>query len=229
MRRSYISPEYVDNKVYGTLNMVEESNFFGSKMLDIENSISIGTQDIIYYQNLKGEQIDYSVESSLQSYVYSPSTDKNSNHTLVLDESQPKYQLDKNTRWVLTINLKEILGNYLFGTMKKYRTFEGLKSDMTRYSNVDVALKSYVSFNVLDRYKLKSVELYIQYKDLRSQSLLRYKNTWNSNIISDINKMTRLQTETSFDESSIKLFFNQDKPSTDYSFEYFFNINYEKL
>jgi hypothetical protein len=229
MRRSYISPEYVNNKVYGTLNMVEESNFFGSKMLDIENSISIGTQDIIYYQNLKGEQIDYSVESSLQSYVYSPSTDKNSNHTLVLDESQPKYQLDKNTRWVLTINLKEILGNYLFGTMKKYRTFEGLKSDMTRYSNVDVALKSYVSFNVLDRYKLKSVELYIQYKDLRSQSLLRYKNTWNSNIISDINKMTRLQTETSFDESSIKLFFNQDKPSTDYSFEYFFNINYEKL
>lgn len=229
MRRSYISPEYVDNKVYGTLNMVEESNFFGSKMLDIENSISIGTQDIIYYQNLKGEQIDYSVESSLQSYVYSPSTDKNSNHTLVLDESQPKYQLDKNTRWVLTINLKEILGNYLFGTMKKYRTFEGLKSDMTRYSNVDVALKSYVSFNVLDRYKLKSVELYIQYEDLRSQSLLRYKNTWNSNIISDVNKMTRLQTETSFDESSIKLFFNQDKPSTDYSFEYFFNINYEKL
>ena len=229
MRRSYISPEYVDNKVYGTLNMVEESNFFGSKMLDIENSISIGTQDIIYYQNRKGEQIDYSVESSLQSYVYSPSTDKNSNHTLVLDESQPKYQLDKNTRWVLTINLKEILGNYLFGTMKKYRTFEGLKSDMTRYSNVDVALKSYVSFNVLDRYKLKSVELYIQYEDLRSQSLLRYKNTWNSNIISDVNKMTRLQTETSFDESSIKLFFNQDKPSTDYSFEYFFNINYEKL
>lgn len=229
MRRSYISPEYVDNKVYGTLNMVEESNFFGSKMLDIENSISITTQDIIYYQNIKGEQVDYSVESSLQSYVYSPSTDKNSNHTLILDESQPKYQLDKNTRWILTINLKEILGNYLFGVMKKYRTFEGLKSDMTRYSNVDVALKSYVTSNVLDRYKLKNVELYISYKDLRSQSLLRYKNTWNSNIILDANKMTKLQTETSFDESSIKLFFNQDKPSTDFSFEYFFNINYEKL
>jgi hypothetical protein len=229
MRRSYISPEYVDNKVYGTLNMVEESNFFGSKMLDIENSISIGTQDVIYYQNLKGEQIDYSVESSLQSYVYSPSTDKNSNHTLVIDESQPKYQLDKNTRWVLTINLKEILGNYLFGLMKKYRTFEGLKSDMTRYSNVDVSLKNYVSFNVLDRYKLKSVDLYITYKDLRSQNLLRYKNIWNSNITLPENKMTKLQTETSFDESKIKLFFNQDKPSSDYSFEYFFNINYEKL
>lgn len=229
MRRSYISPEYVDNKVYGTLNMVEESNFFGSKMLDIEDSILIGIQDIIYYQNLKGEQIDYSVESSLQSYIYSPSTDKNSNHTLIVDDSQPKYQLDKNTRWILTINLKEILGNYLFGIMKKYRSFEGLKNDMTRYSDVSVALKNYVSFNVIDRYRLKNVELYISYKDLRSQSLLRYKNTWNSNIISDVNKMTKLQTETSFDNSIIKLSFNQEKPSSDYSFEYFFNINYEKL
>lgn len=229
MRRSYISPEYKDNKVYGTLNMLEESNFFGSKMLDIEDSILIGNQDIIYYQNLKGEQIDYSVESSLQSYVYSPSTDKNSNHTLILDESQPKYQLDKNTRWILTINLKEILGNYLFGVMKKYRTFEGLKNEMTRYNNVNVSLENYVLFNVLDRYKLKSVDFYIKYKDLRSQSLLRYKNIWNNNIMLPENKMTKLQTETSFDESTIKLFFNQDKPSSDYSFEYFFNINYEKL
>lgn len=229
MRRSYISPEYIDNKVYGTLNMVEESNFFGSKMLDIEDTILIGTQDIIYYQNLKGEQIDYSVESSLQSYIYSPSTDKSSNHTLIVDDSQPKYQLDKNTRWILTINLKEILGNYLFGVMKKYRTFEGLKNEMTRYSNVNIALESYVTFNVLDRYKLKSIDFYIQYKDLRSQSLLRYKNTWNPNIMLPENKMTKIQSETSFDESTINLFFNQEKPSSDYSFEYFFNINYEKL
>lgn len=229
MRRSYISPEYIDNKVYGTLNMVEESNFFGSKMLDIEDTILIGTQDIIYYQNLKGEQIDYSVESSLQSYIYSPSIDKSSNHTLIVDDSQPKYQLDKNTRWMLTINLKEILGNYLFGVMKKYRTFEGLKNEMTRYSNVNIALESYVTFNVLDRYKLKSIDFYIQYKDLRSQSLLRYKNTWNPNIMLPENKMTKIQSETSFDESTINLFFNQEKPSSDYSFEYFFNINYEKL
>ena len=41
--------------------------------------------------------------------------------------------------------------------------------------------------------------------------------------------MTKLQTETSFDNSIIKLSFNQEKPSSDYSFEYFFNINYEKL
>jgi hypothetical protein len=51
MRRSYISPEFDHNDVYGTFNMIEESNFFGSKMLEIEDSIYIDVQNLIYYQN----------------------------------------------------------------------------------------------------------------------------------------------------------------------------------
>jgi hypothetical protein len=47
MRRTYISPEYQKRAVYGTLNMVEESTFFGAKMLEIEDTISIDNQDII--------------------------------------------------------------------------------------------------------------------------------------------------------------------------------------
>ena len=91
MRRSYISPEYQTKAVYGTLNMLEESTFFGAKMLEIEDSITIDTLDIIYYQNQNGEQLDLSIESSFASIVYSSSDDKKSNHTLVLDPSQPKY------------------------------------------------------------------------------------------------------------------------------------------
>jgi hypothetical protein len=30
MRRNYISPEFEHKEVYGTYNMVEESNFFGA-------------------------------------------------------------------------------------------------------------------------------------------------------------------------------------------------------
>ena len=72
MRRSYISPEYQNRAVYGTLNMVEESTFFGAKMLEVEDSISIDNQDIIYYQRSNGEQLDISTETSLDSYIYSP-------------------------------------------------------------------------------------------------------------------------------------------------------------
>ena len=64
MRRSYISPEFTDNPIYGTFNMIEESNFFAAKMLEVEDSIYISNQNIIYYQKLTGEQTDLSIESS---------------------------------------------------------------------------------------------------------------------------------------------------------------------
>ena len=53
MRRSYISPEYTESSIYGTFNMLEESNFFAAKMLEIEDSIYISNQNIIYYQKKK--------------------------------------------------------------------------------------------------------------------------------------------------------------------------------
>ena len=197
-------------------------------MLEIEDSIYIKSQDIIYYQKLNGEQIDFSIESSLESYVYSSSENKLSNHTLIIDESQTPYQLERNTKWIMEINLKQILSDYLFATLKSYRTFEGVKNEMNRYKDVNVAIRNYIDFNVLNRYKYKSIELYINYKDLRDQSLLRYKNTWNVNTPESA-KFTKFQTETAFDYSTVKLLFNQEKPSSDYTFDYYFNILFEKL
>ena len=229
MRRTYISPEYQNRAVYGTLNMVEESTFFGAKMLEIEDSISIDNQDIIYYQKLNGEQLDFSVESSLPSIVYSSSTNKLNNHTLELDTTQPKYQLDNNTRWILTIDLKTIITEYLYATLKKYRTFEGVKNEMTMFNDVNVGVKNYITSNILNRYKFKSIDLYVRYQDLRNQSLLRYKNKWDNNIINPTYKLIKFQTETEFDESSIRITFNQEKPSTTYSMDYYFNILFEKI
>lgn len=229
MRRSYISPEYQTKAVYGTLNMLEESTFFGAKMLEIEDSITIDTLDIIYYQNQNGEQLDLSIESSFASIVYSSSLDKQKNHTLVLDPSQPKYQLDNNTRWILTIDLKTIITDYLFATLKKFRTFEGIKNDMNIYANTDTAIKSYINYNILNRYRYKSIQLYVNYVDLRNQSTLRYNNNWDKNSINTSNLLTKLQTETEFDESSIKVTFNQEKPSSTYRFDYYFNILFEKI
>jgi len=229
MRRTYISPEYQNRAVYGTLNMVEESTFFGAKMLEIEDTISIDNQDIIYYQKLNGEQLDFSIESSLSSIVYSSSTNKLNNHTLELDTTQPKYQLDNNTRWILTIDLKTIITDYLYATLKRYRTFEGVRNEMTMFNDVNVGVRNYIQSNVLNRYKFKSIDLYVRYQDLRNQSLLRYKNNWDNNIINPTYKFIKFQTETEFDESSIRITFNQEKPSNTYSMDYYFNILFEKI
>jgi hypothetical protein len=228
MRRTYISPEFKINKVYGTFNMVEESNFFGAKMLEIEDFIEIVNQDIIYYQKDTNEQLDLSVESSLTSIVYSSSTNKQNNHTLTLDKSQPQYQLNKNTKWILDINLDQIFNDFVFSSLKKYRTFEGLKNNMTLEKDVNVAIRKYITTNVRNRYKLNRVELLVDYKDLRNQNILKWKNVWNSKLTSD-KKMNKIQTETASDESKITIIFEQEKPSETYNYEYYFNIYFDKL
>ena len=156
MRRTYISPEFENNEVYGTFNMLEESNFFGAKMLEIEDKITISNENIIYYQITNGEQSDLETEMTLDSYIYSSSDDKLVNHTLILDPTQTKNNLENNTKWILNVSLDKILSNFLYAEMKRWRTFEGIKSDMTIYNDINVALKNYISLNVVNRYKFKS-------------------------------------------------------------------------
>jgi len=229
MRRSYISPEFDHKEVYGTYNMVEESNFFGAKMLEIEDSIYINNQNIIYYQMPNGEQLDLSVENTLQSYVYSSADDKKLNHQLIIDETQTTFSKENKTTWILEIKLRNIISNYLFGELKKWRTFEGIRTNMTSSNDVNAAVKNYILYNVVDRYKVSKIDIFIKYNDLRSQSLLRYKNTWNPEIAINTNKITKFQSEMTSDESYTKITFNQDQPSSTYSFDYFFNIYIEKL
>ena len=117
MRRNYISPEFEYRKVFGTLNMKEESTFFGSKMLEIEDIIELHNQGIIYYQNSNNEQIDLDIERSLNPIVYSASDDKKNNHTLVIDESQSDPQRNNLTKKPNIFNLFHLM---LVFTVKKW-------------------------------------------------------------------------------------------------------------
>lgn len=232
MRRSYISPEFTYNNVFGTYNMNEQSSFFGSKMLEIEDSIKISDNNIIYYQNLNNEQLDLLIENSLSPIIYNSSNDKEINHTLIVDDSQSKYQLDNQTKWIMNINLNNILTDYIFAILKQSRTFEGVKNTMTISNDVNFAMRDYITLNVLNRYKYSKIELYVKYNDLKDQNVLRYKNNWSttpSSIISESNQLKRLQTETAYDYSNIRVVFDQEKPSSKYSFDYYFNILFEKI
>ena len=229
MRRSYISPEFDKNEVYGTYNMAEESNFFGAKMLEIEDSILIEGQSLIYYQRENGEQTDYNTETTLESTVYSAPDGKEINHMLGIDQTQTNYNLENNTKWILDVNIKDILYGYIFASLKKYRTFEGLRTEMNIYNDVNTALASYIDQNVMNRYKFSSMDLYLSYTDLRSQNALRYKNIWTPDVYRPEYKFTKFQTVTQFDGSAIKLLFSQEKPSSAYRFSYYFNILFEKI
>jgi hypothetical protein len=224
-----MSPEYSNTQIYGTFNMVEESNFFAAKMLEVEDSIYVSNQNIIYYQKSTGEQIDLAIETSLPTQVYSASDNMKSHQKLTLDDAQLDYQKESNTKWILNIDLRDILSDYLFAVMKRYRTFEGISNPLTRTNDVNTAIREYISNNVTNRYKLSRLDFYVSYTDLRSQNVLRYKNTWKSTISLDSNLLKKKQMDVAFDESTLKVLFTQEKPSSQYNFDYSFNILFEKI
>ena len=229
MRKSYLSPEFKYTKKFGTYNMSEQSTFFGSKMLEIEDSITIDSDNLIYYQNLNSEQIDLSTENTLTPYIYNVSTDKEKNHTIVIDESQTEFDKNNNTKWILDINLNQILANYIFAKLKEHRTFEGVKNELTNYNDVNFEMQEYISKNVLNRYKYSKLEFYIKYNDLRSQNILKYKNSWNVDTLKTGKILKKIQTETAYDYSTIKVKFDQEQPSSKYTFYYYFNLFFEKI
>lgn len=229
MRRTYISPEFKNYPTYGTFNMIEESNYFSAKMLEVEDSIYVEKQNIIWYQQSNGEQLDLGVESSLPTQVYSATQNKQTHHKLRIDESQQNYQKQSNTRWIMDIDLNSILTDYIYASIKRYRSFEGIQNYMTVTNDVNSALKKYIEYNVINRYKFSKLDLYINYKDLRDQNVLKYKNTWNTNVSVDSNLVKKVQTDLSFDGSSATITFSQEKTSQTYNFEYYFNILFEKI
>ena len=226
MRRNYMSPEFFNSKIYGSFNSFEESNFFGSKMLEIEDEVEIKDQNIIYYQNDKNEQIDLNVESAQNSKIYSSFDNKKLNHDLIIDDSQPNTQLKTNTRWILDINLSSILTEFIFANIKKERTFQSLTNDMVVSKDVNVYIRNYIKNNVLDRYRLSNIELFVDYVDITTGSNLQYQNTFDKRTF---NKLTRFQTETNFNFSKTRLTFNQEQSAQEFSFKYFFNLKFEKI
>jgi hypothetical protein len=229
MRRNYISPEYMNKTIYGTFNMMEDSNFFASKMLDIEDNILISNQNIIYYQKLTGEQLDLTIESSLPSYIYSASENMKSHHTLIIDESQLNYQKENNTKWILNVDLRNILSDYLFAILKRYRTFEGVSNKLTKTNDINVSIKEYIDKNIINKYKFNKLNLYLSYKDLKNQNLLKHVNSWDQNIISDSNLLLKKQINLKYDYSSAIITFNQEKESNLYNFDYYFSILFQKI
>jgi hypothetical protein len=229
MRRTYISPEYKYDDVYGTFNMKESINYYGSKMLEIEDFIYLDTINLVYYENVNGEQINLTSENILEPHLYSSTESKNKYHTIIKDLSQSDYQLNNSTNWIIEIDLKNILLDYIFSQMKKVRTFQGIKNNMVIYKDVNTSLKNYIILNTIDRYKLSKVDLYISYNDLRNNTTLKHQVKFDESIYDPLNKLIKFQTETEWDNSSIKVIFNQEKPSSLYNFNYYFNLFFEKI
>lgn len=228
MKLTHISPEFNYTNVNGTLSMREKKSFLCSKLLKFDDSISIASQNIIYYQSSQNEQLNLSTEQLLSPILYNTDNDKQNNSTLSLDQSQNNNQINNNTAWILNINYGTILTNYLFATLKKYRTFEGVANNITINNDVNSAIGDYIKNNLLGIYQLDSIQLYLSYNDL-TNGVLRYNNIFDQKIETDSNLLKRFLTKNDTTNLLSTIKFNQEQISLEYSFNYYFNLYFSKI
>ena len=226
MRRTYISPEFTYKGVPGTLNMKEQSSFFGSKMLEIDDELVIKRDNISYYESEEGDQININDERSLNQIFYDAVADKKSNHNISIDQNS---NLNGSNRWIVNIQLRKILRNYLFATLKKWRTFEGVRNNMTINNNVNSAISAYIDNNIIGRYKFSKIELFLKSVDILSVGGLKYGNKFDETIESESNVYKKFQTNIDPNDIDVVLSFYQENDSSDNTFNYYFNIYFEKL
>lgn len=223
MRRTYISPEYQYSNVYGTFNMKEISPFFGSKMLKIVDSLKIDNNSILYYDEPSGEQLIKPINESLK--IVSFDNLKLSNHTSILNTKNIN-----NPILTLNINYIDILRQYLFGVLKKNKTFLGVLSKYTVNNSISSVIYEYINYNLLNKYDVPTIDLFISYNNIvGNNNNLKYNITYNPNIMNKSNIRNKFSIATDTISNVITLNYNQEQNANLYNFDYYFNIYYNKL
>jgi hypothetical protein len=228
MRRNYISPEFTYTETNGTYNMIELRSFFGSKMVDVEDVIGIKNSNVIYYQNANGEQMDAVVESALDPIVYSEPISKKDRHVIQLNPTQSPSDKDKFTKWIIDIDLKSLLFEYIFAKLKEARTFEGIPNNQTINNNVNISINDYIEYNLWSRYVFKSVELFVKYTDLKSQNIRRFQIQYDAGAEDPGLVLQKMESEITYDKKKLTLRFQQEKPSSEFTFSYYYNVYFER-
>lgn len=220
MKRNYISPEYQYIPVSGTFEMREEKNYFSSLLMSLPEEIIINDNTITWYENIDSNQINLTQEELLPPKINDLSILKKDNHILRLSENQNDYEKLNLTKWDLIIDHKKILKEYIFSQIKKRRTFQGILNNDVNFNNINLAIRDYISKNILQKYELKKIEIFIEYNDLNNEDNFKYQNNWTS----DINrKIKRFNIKR---KNKLEIEFKQEKKGIEWNFDYYFNLTF---
>jgi len=228
--------------VIGTKTAKDVKSFFGTNLIDIEDQITINDISIQYsdtptthYQYYNGVS-SVSEEEKEVSILRNLDSVKFENHTI--DLYKLYYTQYNNLQWNFVLKARNILKEYLFLKLKEARTFKSIRKGETQKNDINTFIYDYIEFNLLDRYNIEKIIFYVQYIDV-----LNIGNTTNNNytiksptfnkIIFNPNNITRdikiLTTDYLNNLGDVNMTYNQIKNSNQYTFYYYFVIDYKKI
>jgi len=238
MKSNLMLIKFITTPEKGTYEMKETKSFFGSKMMDIEDNLIIDDKSIQYSQRpTDGFQYYDNTVVGVNETVYVTSCNdvKRDNHIVTLLQ-QTETNLNNNTRWQYNIDIRSILKLYLYSKIKESRTFRAIRTSDLLNQNIDNAVYDYISDNIIDRFKLDSINFYVLYENIAtsqtnvSGTKLKFNPSWDFNIRNSNNLVNDINIISDTTNLNPLIFnYNQIKPSTDYRYNYYFDLFYSKI
>jgi hypothetical protein len=238
MKSNLILKKFNTNTVPGTMNQKELRTFFGGKIIYSENDIYINDDSVNFSQVIgdfnNGYQY-YTKVSDWETEFYENLTDLKLNNQTISLFSQTASNINNNTRWQVTINGSAILRDYLFFKIKEQRVFKIINESEVYYNDINNAIYEYINYNIFSRYRLDKVDFYVSYYDIKNQDiydriLLQYNPQFNPDVYKSEN-LTNMNVigYDPYKFDTINIQYNQSKPSDQYSFDYYFDLNFTKI
>lgn len=238
MKSDLIITRFKTETTIGTKESNDVKTFFGSKMVDIEDTILVDESEIQYsevYQtgetNNNGYQYYEDIDSMESIYLINLTDLKYDNHTISL-VSQSTIDLKNNTQWTLNINWKNILKEYIFYKLKNRRTFKCIKYTDVISENINLYVRKYIDNNLINRYQFSQLKFYVEYINLDSGTEYKDPDLLFDPIFSaDVKKDTNLvknANATALDELLI-VNYKQTQSSEVYKFNYYFDLIFTKI
>jgi len=223
------------------MNQKELKTFFGGKIIYSEDNIYINDDSIKFSQVIGDYNNGYqyydnkTIPDGWETEFSENLTDLKSNNNTISLYNQTSSDINNNTRWQITINGSTILKDYLFYKIKEQRVFKVIQSNETYSNNINNAIYEYINYNIFSRYRLTSVDFYVGYYDIKSQTVydnikLQFNPTFSESVYKKEN-LTNMNMVgyNPYNFDSITILYNQSKPSNQYGFDYYFDLNFTKI
>jgi len=221
----------------GTKNMKTVKSFFGTKLINIENNIIIDNNSI-QYTDFDGYQ-NYNIDNvrTNETEILIDLTDIKSENHIMNTQTQDIFTMENNTKWEIVINIKKILREYLFAKIKESRTFKTLNAINTKSNDINLSIYDFINLNVINKYELSNIDLYLRYESLNTNNifntdLVQYDPVFDETLYDNINLITdyTLIKNDQFENlKPVQILYNQIKKSNEYRFNYYFNLNFERI
>jgi len=237
MKSDLIISRYKTEKIIGTKSSFDARTFFGSKMIDIEDSILVDNSEIQYSEIFdvidkrnNGYQYYIDIDNVEKIYLVNLTDVKDTYHTTTLG-SQSNVDLRLNTQWTILVNWIDILIEYVYLKLKEARTFKTITFQNVLSENINLYIRKYIKNNLISRFVFDSLDFYIKYFDLDDGDEEKDPNLvlnpiFDPSIQSEENRVKNVNTTVFPDILNIQ--YKQIESSQYKKFHYYFDLNIKK-